>query len=71
MPLSKAVVSDDVAKRTLMKMQLIGAIDVGGAQKEQCAHHALTKVLGPQPPLTIAAPATGAQPAGGGRGGAQ
>jgi uncharacterized protein GlcG (DUF336 family) len=52
--------------------QLIGAIGVGGgAQEEQCAHYALTKVLGPQPPLAPAAPATGAQPAGRGRGGAQ
>ena len=52
--------------------QLIGAIGVGGgAQEEQCAYHALTKVLGPQPPLPPAAPATGSQPASGGRGGAQ
>jgi glc operon protein GlcG len=52
--------------------QLIGAIGVGGgAQEEQCAHHALTKVLGPQPPLNTAAPAMGAQPVPGGRGGAQ
>jgi uncharacterized protein GlcG (DUF336 family) len=52
--------------------QLIGAIGVGGgSQEEQCAHHALTKVLGPQPPLSTAAPATSAQPAGGGRGAAQ
>ena len=51
--------------------QLIGAIGVGGgAQEEQCAHHALTKVLGPQPPLTEAPPA-GTQPGRGGRGGAQ
>ena len=36
--------------------QLIGAIGVGGGNMdEQCAHQALTKVLGPQPPL----PATG------------
>src|SRR5438067_10532265 len=46
--------------------QLIGAIGVGGGnQDEMCAYSALTKVLGPQPPLT-AAPAGGA---GGGRGG--
>lgn len=35
--------------------QLIGSIGVGGASggfDERCAHHALTKVLGPQPPLT-------------------
>jgi glc operon protein GlcG len=32
--------------------QLIGAIGVGGANMdEECAHQALTKVLGPQPPL--------------------
>jgi uncharacterized protein GlcG (DUF336 family) len=48
--------------------QLIGAIGVGGGnQDEMCAYTALTKVLGPQPPLTQAAPA-GAAPAGGGRG---
>jgi uncharacterized protein GlcG (DUF336 family) len=47
--------------------QLIGAIGVGGGnQDEMCAYTALTKVLGPQPPLTQAAPAGGA---GGGRGG--
>jgi uncharacterized protein GlcG (DUF336 family) len=36
--------------------QLIGAIGVGGASgagDEQCAYEALTKVVGPQPPLTI------------------
>jgi uncharacterized protein GlcG (DUF336 family) len=45
--------------------QLIGAIGVGGGnQDEMCAYTALTKVLGPQPPLTPAAP-----PPGGGRGG--
>jgi uncharacterized protein GlcG (DUF336 family) len=45
--------------------QLIGAIGVGGGnQDEMCAYTALTKVLGPQPPLTPAA-----APAGGGRGG--
>jgi uncharacterized protein GlcG (DUF336 family) len=48
--------------------QLIGAIGVGGGtQDEMCAYTALTKVLGPQPPLTPAAPPAGA-PAGG-RGG--
>jgi len=47
--------------------QLIGAIGVGGGnQDEMCAYTALTKVLGPQPPLTAAAPAGGA-PAGRGR----
>ena len=44
--------------------QLIGAIGVGGGnQDEMCAYTALTKVLGPQPPLTPAA-----APAGGGGG---
>ena len=36
--------------------QLIGAIGVGGAmgkQDEQCAHQALEKVVGPQPPLIV------------------
>jgi uncharacterized protein GlcG (DUF336 family) len=50
--------------------QLIGAIGVGGGNMdEQCAYQALTKVLGPQPPLPTppAAPAGGA-PAGGGEG---
>lgn len=43
---------------------LIGAIGVGGGNMdEQCAYQALTKVLGPQPPLTQPAPG------GGGRGG--
>jgi uncharacterized protein GlcG (DUF336 family) len=37
--------------------QLIGAIGVGGGNAdEQCAYQALVKVLGPQPPLTPAAP---------------
>jgi uncharacterized protein GlcG (DUF336 family) len=45
--------------------QLIGAVGVGGGNAdEQCANTALTKVLGPQPPLTPATP-----PAGRGRGG--
>jgi uncharacterized protein GlcG (DUF336 family) len=50
--------------------QLIGAIGVGGGNMdEQCAYQALTKVLGPQPPLPQApAPAGGAAPADG-RGG--
>ena len=51
--------------------QLIGAIGVGGGNMdEQCAYQALTKVLGPQPPLPQApAPAGGAAPAEGrGRG---
>jgi uncharacterized protein GlcG (DUF336 family) len=49
--------------------QLIGAIGVGGGnQDEMCAYTALTKVLGPQPPLTAAAPAGGGAGAGRGRG---
>ena len=37
--------------------QLIGAIGVGGGNAdEQCAYQALTKVLGPQPPLEKPAP---------------
>ena len=37
--------------------QLIGAIGVGGAPgDEQCAYTALTKVLGPQPPMAPALP---------------
>jgi uncharacterized protein GlcG (DUF336 family) len=42
--------------------QLIGAIGVGGAapsetfSDEICAHHALTEVIGPQPPLLPVAP---------------
>src|SRR5262245_32955141 len=40
--------------------QLIGAIGVGGGnQDEMCAYTALTKVLGPQPPLPTAQPAAG------------
>ncbi len=45
--------------------QLIGAVGVGGGNAdEMCAYQALTKVLGPQPPLTPPA----APPAGGGAG---
>jgi uncharacterized protein GlcG (DUF336 family) len=48
--------------------QLIGAIGVGGGnQDEMCAYTALTKVLGPQPPLTPAAAPAGGPPAGRGR----
>ena len=45
--------------------QLIGAVGVGGASvgDEQCAYEALTKVLGPQPPLAQAQPPAGAEPA--------
>jgi glc operon protein GlcG len=40
--------------------QLIGAVGVGGGNAdEQCAYQAMQKVLGPQPPLTTAAPAEG------------
>ncbi len=46
--------------------QLIGAIGVGGGNMdEMCAYTALTKVLGPQPPLPQAQPPAGGQ---GGRG---
>jgi uncharacterized protein GlcG (DUF336 family) len=38
--------------------QLIGALGVGGASggDEQCGYEALTKVLGPQPPMAPARP---------------
>ena len=50
----------------VVENNLIGAIGVGGGNMdEQCAYQALTKVLGPQPPLPQPAPAAG----GGGRGG--
>jgi glc operon protein GlcG len=43
--------------------QMIGAIGVGGSNAdEECAYEALTKVVGPQPPLAPAAP----RPAGAG-----
>jgi uncharacterized protein GlcG (DUF336 family) len=58
--------------------QMIGSIGVGGANNvpggdEGCAHQALTKVLGPQPPLVEALPpdplgAAGRGGAGGGAG---
>src|SRR5215216_1919856 len=49
--------------------QIIGAIGVGGGNMdEQCAYQALTKVLGPQPPLPVPAPPAGGAPAGGGEG---
>jgi uncharacterized protein GlcG (DUF336 family) len=39
--------------------QMIGAIGVGGSNKdEECAYAALTSVVGPQPPLAGPAPAT-------------
>jgi uncharacterized protein GlcG (DUF336 family) len=58
----------------VVENNLIGAIGVGGGNMdEQCAYQALTKVLGPQPPLPPpagrGAPAGGAPPASGGRGG--
>ena len=53
---------------------MIGAIGVGGGNMdEQCAYTALTKVLGPQPPLPQPNPpatAGGGREGGGGRGGA-
>jgi glc operon protein GlcG len=46
--------------------QLIGAIGVGGGNAdEQCAHQALEKVLGPQPPLLPAMPTAPPPPAQG------
>src|SRR5258708_21221148 len=49
--------------------QLIGAIGVGGGNQDGMgAYTALTKVLGPQPPLTPAAAPGGGGAAGGGRG---
>ena len=55
----------------VVENQLIGAIGVGGGNMdEMCAYTALTKVLGPQPPLPAAnPPAAGAAPGGGGAGG--
>ena len=57
----------------IVEDQLIGAIGVGGGNMdEQCAYQALTKVLGPQPPLTQAQPlGGGGGRQGGGRGGQQ
>ena len=54
----------------VVENQLIGAIGVGGGNMDEaCAHAALTKVLGPQPPLQTAAPGGGrGQGQGGGRG---
>jgi uncharacterized protein GlcG (DUF336 family) len=57
----------------VVESNLIGSIGVGGGNMdEQCAYQALTKVLGPQPPLPTpagrGAPASGAPPAEGGRG---
>src|SRR5882762_2222563 len=60
----------------VVEKQLIGAIGVGGGNMdEMCAYTALTKVIGPQPPLAAANPpaggaGAGAPAGGGGRGGA-
>jgi uncharacterized protein GlcG (DUF336 family) len=52
----------------VVENNLIGAIGVGGGNMdEQCAYQALTKVLGPQPPLP--APATGREGGAGREGG--
>jgi uncharacterized protein GlcG (DUF336 family) len=49
----------------VVENNLIGAIGVGGGNMdEQCAYQALTKVLGPQPPLPTPA-GRGAPPSGG------
>ena len=49
----------------VVENNLIGAIGVGGGNMdEMCAYTALTKVLGPQPPLPVANPPAAA-PAGG------
>jgi len=56
----------------VVEKQLIGAIGVGGGNMdEMCAYTALTKVLGPQPPLPAPAARGGGAgaPAEGGRGG--
>ena len=55
----------------VVENQLIGAMGVGGGNMdEMCAYTALTKVLGPQPPLpTPNPPAAGAAPGAGGGGG--
>jgi len=57
----------------VVENNLIGAIGVGGGNMdEQCAYQALTKVLGPQPPLPTpagrGAPSGGAPAEGRGRG---
>jgi uncharacterized protein GlcG (DUF336 family) len=50
--------------------QMIGAVGVGGGNAdEMCAYTALTKVLGPQPPLAPPAAAPGQTPPPPGRGG--
>lgn len=52
----------------IVQDQLIGAVGVGGGQDEQCAYEALTKVLGPQPPLAPNVPFGGMGGQGGGGG---
>src|SRR5215831_10670405 len=53
----------------VVENQLIGAMGVGGGNMdEMCAYTALTKVLGPQPPLPAAQPAAAGQGQRGGRG---
>jgi uncharacterized protein GlcG (DUF336 family) len=55
----------------VVENNLIGAVGVGGGgADEMCAHQALTKVLGPQPPLPQPAGRGGAGGAGAGQGGA-
>jgi uncharacterized protein GlcG (DUF336 family) len=45
--------------------QMIGAIGVGGSNAdEECAYEALTKVVGPQPPLAPPTPRPAAAPTG-------
>ena len=55
----------------MVESNLIGAIGVGGGNMdEQCAYQALTKVLGPQPPLPTPAGRGGPGGAPGGGAGA-
>ena len=52
----------------VVENQLIGAIGVGGGNMdEMCAYTALTKVLGPQPPLPAPNPPAAGGAGGGGR----
>ena len=54
----------------VVENNLIGAVGVGGGNAdEQCAYQALQEVLGPQPPLSTAAPGGGRGGAGGGAAG--
>ncbi|HVQ12776.1 MAG TPA: heme-binding protein [Vicinamibacterales bacterium] len=53
----------------VVESNLIGSIGVGGGNMdEQCAYQALTKVLGPQPPLPAGRGAPGGAPPAGGAG---